>query len=533
MKQKLSKILLVLAIFLLFPLPSHALERSYTEKCTVDLARTDWEKRCDIAGFDSNKGNLKSVSANGYSYIEGVLKLENKDNESKSLTAKYDSNVRFRYSDGTEIGANKLQLALTETLPKYDGTTDYSGDSGKTSSKLTNDNTVSKNISNLDWFKKETAQFLVKTEGTTAVTGGSNAAADWDTFAKANISVTYTYESYDLAVSKTHSGTTFKKGDQVNFNITVTNVDSTTFSGGIKLMDTLPSGLEYLSYDASGWSCDGGQTVTCNGTHTLNSGDKISLSVKAKITDSAEGTLTNSVVIYPSNDSNSGNNSATDWISLDNPQQKAVSSTQAERVSKPSVLGTSCKEEKPDCTPEINSIKVGEDSAIVNVKRCSNMESCDSLQVEYGSCAAEDFEEVVFKVPAGDGNIDLSIGDLENAQLYGFRVRCINECSLGDFGKKKQAITNLDENMCPYIYSDDLQNPKKDTSLERCQEKVDDKDSSVLGASTCEVGQEDKLKWAGIGAGIASFIWIIILLLLNMFRKKESRPREPRMVNKL
>jgi len=69
-----------------------------------------------------------------------------------------------------------------------------------------------------------------------------------------------------LALTKTHSGT-FYAGLQATYTLTPTNTGTLATSGTLTLVDTLPTGLNYVSASGVGWVCgNAGQVVTCTST---------------------------------------------------------------------------------------------------------------------------------------------------------------------------------------------------------------------------------------------------------------------------
>ncbi|WP_175485447.1 OmpA family protein [Pseudoxanthomonas sp. GM95] len=93
--------------------------------------------------------------------------------------------------------------------------------------------------------------------GTTCTAGGTCAVSASDTD---------TVVAQQLSLTKTHIGN-FSPGSTGTYTLTVSNTGTTSTSGTITVVDTLPTGLTYVSGNGTGWTCGvSGQTVTCNTT---------------------------------------------------------------------------------------------------------------------------------------------------------------------------------------------------------------------------------------------------------------------------
>ncbi len=99
----------------------------------------------------------------------------------------------------------------------------------------------------------------------------------------------------DLTVSKTHSPATFPRGGTGTYTIVVSNGSpGLPTSADITVIDTLPLGLTPAGASGNGWTCSGGQVVTCTTSQVVAGGANappISLTVNV-----SPGILTSSVV---------------------------------------------------------------------------------------------------------------------------------------------------------------------------------------------------------------------------------------------
>lgn len=123
---------------------------------------------------------------------------------------------------------------------------------------------------------------------------------------------TTTVDAPDLAISKTHMGD-FTVGQNGTYTITVTNVGTAPTTGTITVVDTLPTGLSFVSGTGTGWSCSAmGQTVTCTNTGPLAPGDSSEITLIVSVGPEAVPSVTNSVTVSTPNDPSPNNNSDDD-----------------------------------------------------------------------------------------------------------------------------------------------------------------------------------------------------------------------------
>ncbi len=495
-----------------------AYSTSYSESCTIQLSRTDWSQNCDIKNFDSSKGDLKKVTVEYYGYIEGNVKVENKDAQSKNITTNYQAAIKFNKEDGTTMSNVPLKLGYSETFNSFDGTVDYSGNSGRTSPKQSNDSTLSADYTSgpdFDRFKNNNpVRYVASTSGNMTVTGGSNAAADWDTFAKATVKVTYTFEGKDLAIRKTHSGTNFKPSDFVEFTITVSNEDSSDFNGTIYVKDIIPEHLTYQSYSPSSWNCtQGGNTVNCSQNQSVPSHGSSQIKLKFQLNSDASGTITNRAEVSTNGDGNSANNTTSDWIIVGN--TVVVPPVIATTAPKPAVLGA-CTQSNEVFEPAIESVKITSSAATLSLKPIDSASSCDQIEVQYGNCIDGFKSKKVFNIEDVNNN-EVVIPNLASNQNYNFRARCLTTCGNSKYSQIQAAITNQEDDSCPKIYQQNLQQPSKDIDNKACVSKNDTSPQpSVLGTSDLKCPEAPKLPF-GRWFWLPYFLIGIIVGLLISF----------------
>ena len=131
----------------------------------------------------------------------------------------------------------------------------------------------------------------------------------------------------DLTLQKTHPRGVVHAGDQVTFDLAVSNDGPSDALSPITVVDQLPVGMTYAS-SAGSWSCDAaapdgaGQQVTCtlNGSDSLLAGtDAPPLHITVQTDASLDpGTLANRATVdSPTTDPEPGNNTDTDDVDVD------------------------------------------------------------------------------------------------------------------------------------------------------------------------------------------------------------------------
>jgi fimbrial isopeptide formation D2 family protein len=155
--------------------------------------------------------------------------------------------------------------------------------------------------------------------------------------------------STDWSIGKTHPNKTYVVGDTVTFTITVTAVVMPSGNSvPVQVVDTLPNGLTYKSFDGGndGWACTpSGQTVTCSATPDISTGDTSTFTITATLGLAAVPSATNSVTLSADNDENPANNTATDTVTVGaaspSPTPTATPTPTPTPTPSPSVLPTS------------------------------------------------------------------------------------------------------------------------------------------------------------------------------------------------
>ena len=139
----------------------------------------------------------------------------------------------------------------------------------------------------------------------------------------------------DLTIFKSHLGD-FSVGSNGVYTLQVRNTGTSAIAAGetITVVDTLPTGLTFVSGTGTGWTCNAaGQIVTC--TNTLGGGGlaggasssiALTVSVGTAIADTVTNTSTVSVTNPATNDTNASNNTATDLTTILKPDVTVLKS---------------------------------------------------------------------------------------------------------------------------------------------------------------------------------------------------------------
>jgi len=130
----------------------------------------------------------------------------------------------------------------------------------------------------------------------------------------------------DLSLTKTASAPSFNSGVSPagSFTLTVTNNGPSTSAGPVQVVDTLPTGLTYVSAVGTGWTCSAAaQVVTCTSSDTIAVGAMaapitVTVGTNAGVGDPAPVTLTNTATVSttPGQDTNPNNDTATASVSV-------------------------------------------------------------------------------------------------------------------------------------------------------------------------------------------------------------------------
>jgi uncharacterized repeat protein (TIGR01451 family) len=117
----------------------------------------------------------------------------------------------------------------------------------------------------------------------------------------------------DLHLAINHTGT-FTAGTNARYTLAVTNRSTAATTGRIRLADTLPAGLTFVSGGGGlDWSCSAsGQVATCARTNPLPGGESSNIFLEIEVDGSAVPRVINTATVATEGDTNSGNDTAAD-----------------------------------------------------------------------------------------------------------------------------------------------------------------------------------------------------------------------------
>lgn len=119
-------------------------------------------------------------------------------------------------------------------------------------------------------------------------------------------------DEVDLSITKGHAGAV-EIGTEMSFTIGVHN-DGPSDARDVRVVDTLPTGLTYVSAAGDGWTCDDEGTCTLDGPLAPGE-DSDPIAVTVIVTPQAYPGVTNRVVVSTSSDDiDDGNDSASDAV---------------------------------------------------------------------------------------------------------------------------------------------------------------------------------------------------------------------------
>jgi uncharacterized repeat protein (TIGR01451 family) len=122
----------------------------------------------------------------------------------------------------------------------------------------------------------------------------------------------------DLSIAMQHAGT-FGVGSQSTFTINVENVGSAGTIAPIRVFDTLPAGLTFVSGAGPNWTCGtAGADVICSRSLSLAPGaqaDPLTLTVTPQASIGSQ-TVANQATVSTRDDADTSNNSATETVTV-------------------------------------------------------------------------------------------------------------------------------------------------------------------------------------------------------------------------
>lgn len=151
-----------------------------------------------IKKFNSKLGKLESINLEFSGKIIGDGGVESRDNKAQALTVNLSGLLQLSGPDGQNLLELVPTATLTKNVAKYDKKLDFGGDSGFTFEGLSANNSGTKtltNDSNLSLFTGSgRLDFLFTALAQSTVTGSGNITSEINTYAGADLKVTYVYD---------------------------------------------------------------------------------------------------------------------------------------------------------------------------------------------------------------------------------------------------------------------------------------------------------------------------------------------------
>jgi uncharacterized repeat protein (TIGR01451 family) len=117
----------------------------------------------------------------------------------------------------------------------------------------------------------------------------------------------------DLIIAKAHTGNFLQGQNPASYTLTVSNIGGANSNGTITVIDTLPTGLSFVSGTGGGFTCAAvGQVVTCTKTNKLNSGNNVAITLTVSVAANASTPLVNLATVSGGGELNTTNDNATD-----------------------------------------------------------------------------------------------------------------------------------------------------------------------------------------------------------------------------
>ncbi|MEH2221708.1 PEP-CTERM sorting domain-containing protein [Nostoc sp.] len=187
---------------------ANAASLSYNSSTNYDFTNII-DAPLSVQKFNSSLGTLKGVTISFTGDILGNAGFENRSPTPTQVTVNLASQLSLKLNNQSLFALNPQDVSSYQAA-KYDGTTDYSGTSGKTISNLSATQSATQSFTNTQFLQSFTGNgdidFLFSALANSVVTGSGNMRSYIDTYAKAGIKVTYDYDAKAVPESSTTLG---------------------------------------------------------------------------------------------------------------------------------------------------------------------------------------------------------------------------------------------------------------------------------------------------------------------------------------
>ncbi len=174
-----------------------------TYQKSVDLEKTTFKKQITLPKFDSSLGELESVLFELSGDVQGSINLENEDAHAALVTGNLAAEISLslKKPDDSLLLVALPTASVEQKLDAYDGTFDFDGTSGVKLTGISNTKKESTFFTTTDDFTPFVGdgsfKLLLEAIGNSTATGAGNLSARFETYAGANVMVSYTYAKKD------------------------------------------------------------------------------------------------------------------------------------------------------------------------------------------------------------------------------------------------------------------------------------------------------------------------------------------------
>jgi len=169
---------------------------------SIPLSTTNWEKQISLPQFNPALGTLESVEIRLAAYVEGMAFFENMDAEPTEVTTELSAQISLHDSALTAV-AFPIHTVV-DSVEAFDGDVDFGGTSGKMYAGLAADDSAADQTTDPSRLSQYTGtgtiDFTAQATGKSRVVGPGNLAAGFQTKAKADVTVIYTYSDIPGAI---------------------------------------------------------------------------------------------------------------------------------------------------------------------------------------------------------------------------------------------------------------------------------------------------------------------------------------------
>ena len=174
-----------------------------TYSSSIPDTQMDWTdstlKTLSVQKFDTSLGTLNAVTLTLNGHVLGTIKFENLDAAAQTVTGTLRADMTLSgLPDAGIMELLSVKASRSDALSSYDGTTDYSGTSGKTYTNVLGSNkstsTTYTNLSDLNLFTGSgTKDFTLEAISSSYASGSGNVASQFTTYGAASLTAVYDY----------------------------------------------------------------------------------------------------------------------------------------------------------------------------------------------------------------------------------------------------------------------------------------------------------------------------------------------------